>query len=160
MNKSFLRWWLAAALGLGALAAGRTWAAEAAANLSAPGRVWQHLAQKLDLTAEQRREIRRIIAAEKDTLQPEAAALHAARKELRAAIQASDATEASVRAASAKTAAAEADLAVERLKLYGRIAPILTDAQRKQLAELQAHLDGLVDSGLARIGSGPGDKRE
>ena len=63
--------------------------------------------------------------------------LHDARQNLRAAIQASDANETTVRAASAKVASAEADLAVERMKLYGKIAPILTDEQRRQITDFE-----------------------
>jgi len=43
------------------------------------------------------------------------------------------------------------------MKLYGKIAPILTEAQRQQLAELQQRADGFVDAVIARIGSGLGD---
>jgi len=84
------------------------------------------------------------------------AALHDARANLRNAIRASDANETSVRAASAKVAAAEADLAVERMKLYGKIAPILTDAQRQQLADMQDHADEFLNRALGRPGAGTG----
>jgi len=129
----------------------------AADNSSAPpprGRILQRMANKLNLTADQRAQIRAVLAGEKGALKPLVAALHDARKNLRAAIHASDANETTVRAASAKVAAAQADLAVERMKLYGKIAPILTEAQRRQLADLQAQADNFADNAIARIGSG------
>ena len=78
--------------------------------------------------------------------------LHEARVGLREAIQAADANETTVRAASAKVASVEADLAVERLKLYGRISPILTAEQRDQVMEFQTKLDDFVDNIIRHLG--------
>jgi Spy/CpxP family protein refolding chaperone len=117
----------------------------------------QRLGDKLNLTADQRTQIKAVLVADKDTLAPLLSSLHEARVGLRTSIRAGDATEASVRAASAKVAAAEADLAVERMKLYAKIAPILTDAQRQQLAELEQRADEFVDNVITRIGSGMSD---
>ena len=109
------------------------------------------------MTGDQRTQIKAVLVADKDTLAPLLGAVHDARKNLRTAIRASDANEASVRAASAKVGAAEADLAVERMKLYGKIAPILTDVQRQQLADWQQSADDFVDNVVTRIGAGLGD---
>jgi Spy/CpxP family protein refolding chaperone len=70
---------------------------------------------------------------------------------LRDAIQSSGATEASVRAAAAKVATVEADLAVERLKLYGRISPILTADQREQVKQFQSKIDDFLDGAINRL---------
>ncbi len=131
----------------------------AADNAAAPARerVLQRIAGKLNLTADQRTQIKAAFAGERNTLAPLLAALHGARENLRAAIRASDANETSVRAASAKVAAAEAGLAVERMRLYGKIAPILTEAQRRQLAGMRQRADDFVDNVIARIGPGPGN---
>lgn len=48
-------------------------------------------------------------------------------------------------------------MAVERMKLYGKIVPILTDAQRQQLAGLQQWADDFVDRMIARLGPVLGD---
>jgi Spy/CpxP family protein refolding chaperone len=158
MKKKILLFSLAVALAAGGFLVTKSLAAETSATGSpAHGRLLQRIAEKLNLTSDQRAQIKAVIAGDKDTLTPLLTAVHDARIDLRAAIRASDATEASVRAASAKVAAAEADLAVERMKLYGKIAPILTEAQRQQLAELQQRADGFVDAVIARIGSGLGD---
>jgi Spy/CpxP family protein refolding chaperone len=45
-----------------------------------------------------------------------------------------------------------ADLAVERMKLYSKIKPVLTDAQRAKISELEQNFDGTADSLMARIG--------
>ncbi len=132
-------------------------AADNPAQAPLRGQLLQRLAAKLNLTAEQKAQIKSVLSGEKDTLAPLLGQLHEARTNLRAAIRASDANETSVRAASAKVASAEADLAVERMKLYGKIAPILTEAQRQQLSEMQQRADEFVDNIIARIGSGLGN---
>ena len=123
---------LAAALNLG----GPTTTPSLAADTSAPahGRFFQRIAQRLNLTDDQKAQIKTVLRSEKDTRRPLLEQLHSSRQNLRAAIRASDANETTVRAEAAKVAAAEADLAVERMKIYGKIAPILTDEQRRQIA--------------------------
>jgi len=156
MKNKILLWVLAAALVAGGLTVTKVFAADHS-TAPARGRILQRIANQLNLSADQRTQIKAILVNEKDTLAPLLAALHDARKNLRAAIRAGDANETAVRAASAKVAGAEADLAVERMKLYGKIAPLLTDAQKQQLAELQQRADDFVDHVIARLGSGLGN---
>ena len=148
---------LAAALTIvaGGFTASRLFAADEGAPGPWQGKIFQRIAEKLNLTADQRTQIRGILAGERGNLQPILSELHAARVSLRESIRASTANEAAVRAASAKVAAAEADLAVERMKLYGKIAPILTDEQLNQLAAFEERTDDLVEQAIARIGEGP-----
>ena len=87
------------------------------------GQLLERAKEKLGITDEQVSRIKGELAGEKDTLKSLIAKWHDARVGLRQAIKAAEATEASVRAASEKVAAAEADLAVERFKLYGKIKP-------------------------------------
>jgi Spy/CpxP family protein refolding chaperone len=101
------------------------------------GRILQRVADRLDLTADQRTQIKAVITGDLANLKALITNLHDARAALRTTIQADGSTEADVRAASAKVAAVEADLAVERLKLFGRISPILTGEQRAKLSELE-----------------------
>lgn len=127
---------LAAVFNLGGWTATPSLAADAAATVPpARQRIFQRIADKLNLSGDQRTQIKTALSGEKDTLQPMLARLRDARKNLRAAIQAPGATGASVRSASAQVADVEADLAVERMKIYGKIAPILTDEQRRKMAE-------------------------
>lgn len=106
--------------------------------------------QRLGLTSEQKASIKEILKAERGNLERLLTQMHEARAGLRNAIHASGATEASVRQASAKVAAVEADLAVERLSLYGKISPLLTTEQRDKLAQLQAKLDERWEDAMDR----------
>ena len=107
--------------------------------------VLERVKEKLGLTDEQIEKIKAELKADKDTLKSEVTQLHQARVGLRAAIQAADATETSVRAAAAKVAAAEADFAVERFKLYGKINPILTAEQRRIQPRTHRRVEGDCD---------------
>jgi Spy/CpxP family protein refolding chaperone len=143
---------LAAALNLGGWLTTPSLAADTAPP--AHGRFLQQLAQRLNLTDDQKGQIKGILWAEKDTLTTLLGQQHAARANLRAAIQASDANESSVRAASAKVAAVEADLAVERMKIYGKIAPVLTNEQRQQISDFEQRADDFTDRAITHAGDG------
>jgi periplasmic protein CpxP/Spy len=121
------------------------------------GQIRQRIAEKLNLTDEQKTQIKAVLNGEKDALQPLLGRLRDARKNLRAAIRASDTNETSVRAAAAEVAAVEGDLAVERMKLYGKIAPILTDTQRQQISDFEQRADEFVDNAITRISKRLGD---
>lgn len=129
-------------------------AADSSSGALPHGRIFQRIAERLNLTTDQRAQIKTILAADKDTLRSLLDQLHAARINLRAAIRAADASESSVRTASAKVAGVEADLAVERMKLYGKIAPVLTDEQRQKISELEQTTDEFVDNAMAQVGLG------
>ncbi len=152
-SKKWLLITLAAALGAGGLFAFKTHAAERSSGTRAMrGQFLERAKEKLGLTADQVSQIKALLLAEKDSLQGTITKLHDTRVGLREAIQAPDATESSVRAASAKVAAVEADLAVERLKLFGKISPILTEKQRDQVKEFQSKIDEFVDGAINRLG--------
>jgi Spy/CpxP family protein refolding chaperone len=146
---------LATLLNIGGWMATPTLAADAA--LPVHGQFRARLAEKLNLSDEQKAQIKTILRTEKDTLTTLLGQLHDARMDLRAAIQANDANETTVRAASARVAAVQADLAVERMKIYGKIAPILTDEQRRQIADFEQRTDDVVDGVIARVGERLGD---
>jgi protein CpxP len=119
------------------------------------GHILQRIAKKLNLTDDQKSQIKAVWGGEKDTLKSLFGQLRAARKNLRAAIHANGANETAVRAASAKVAGVEADLAVERMKLYGKIAPILTDEQRQKIADFEQRFDSVVGGAIARMDERP-----
>jgi Spy/CpxP family protein refolding chaperone len=143
---------LAAALNLGGWVATPSLAADASAPVFARGQLRARIAEMLNLTDAQKAQIKTVLHGEKETLMPLLGQLHDARKNLRAAIHAGDATEASVRVASARVAAVEADLAVERMKIYGKIAPILTDEQRRRIADFEQRADRFADGVITRVG--------
>jgi len=146
---------VAAALNLAGLLTTPSLAADATAPVH--GRFLQRIAERLNLTDDQKTQIKTILRSEKGTLKPLLGQLHSARENLRAAIQAGDANETTVRAASARVAAVEADLAVERMKIYGKIAPVLTEEQRQQLGEVQQSADDFVDRAIAHAADRLGD---
>jgi Spy/CpxP family protein refolding chaperone len=146
----------AVAIIVGGLITTRSLAAEDSASATTPfhGQILKRISEKLNLTDDQKSQIKAILSGEKDTLKTLLTQLHEARKDMRAAIQASGANEASVRAAAAKVASVEADLAVERMKLYGKISPVLTDEQRRQISSFTQRADDFTDNAVANIGDG------
>jgi len=145
---------LAAALAAGGVITVPTQAATP--DNRAPGARQTHLRQRaheaLGITPEQKQQIRAMLRQEKDTLLPLARQLHEARVALRRAIRAQDATETSVRAAAAQVAALEADLAVERFELFGKLSPMLTAEQHEKLETFQTKIDDFVDAAIDRLG--------
>jgi len=116
------------------------------------GQFLERAKEKLGLTDDQAAQIKSEFLSEKETLKSLISRLHDARVGLRTAIQAADANETTVRSASAKVAAVEADLALERLKLYGKISPILTEDQRAKVKEFQSRIDDFVEGAISRMG--------
>ena len=143
---------LAAAAIAGGFITTKTFAADQQAPGSIREKIRHRIAEKLGLTEDQKSEIKAVYVGEKDALKPLLTRLHEARVGLRAAIRASDASEAAVRTASAKVAAAEADLAVERMKLSGKISPLLNDEQRQKIGELEQRVDDFMDNAIAHLG--------
>lgn len=144
---------LAAAMTSGGFIALHTAAAGAASiNRPARGRLLERAKEKLGITDDQAAQIKAILKADKENLASLLTHLHSARGELREAIRSDSANEASVRAASAKVAAVESDLAVERMKLSAKIGPILTPEQREKLAQFEAKMDDVIDSAISRLG--------
>ncbi len=140
------------ALAIGAFAVYETHAAEATGARGFRGQFLERAKEKLGLTDEQVNEIKTQLAGEKEILKSLLTKWHDARVGLREAIQAPDATESSVRVASAKVAAIEADLAVERLKIFSKLSPILTSDQREKVKEFQTRIDDFLDNAITRIG--------
>jgi len=116
----------------------------AAENAAAPqrafgkGQLLELAKKKLGLTDEQTAQVKGAFKAERENITSLLTRMRDAQAELRTAIQAGDASEATVRAAAAKVAEVHADAAVKRMKLFHQIAPLLTDDQRAKLAELQS----------------------
>jgi Spy/CpxP family protein refolding chaperone len=129
-------------------------AAEEKAARQAPfrgGAVLQKAIAELDLKAEQIDQIKATLRGEKDTLVTLLKQLHETKKNLREAIQ-SGGTETAIRAASAKVAAVEADLAVERGKLHSKIEPVLTDEQIGKVKAFEEKVDDFVIKAIKSIG--------
>ena len=127
-------------------------AAQSTSAESAAGGKWRaRIKQQLNLSEDQLSQIKVQLKAEKENITGLLTRLHDARSGLRTEIQNASASETSVREASTKVSAVEADLAVERLKLFGKISPILTAEQRAKLAQMRAGMDQFVDQVINRI---------
>ncbi len=121
------------------------------------GHLLQHAREQLNLTDEQVSQVKAVLKGDKENITSLLTRMHEARNGMRAAIRAAAANESSVRAAAAKVAVVEADLAVERMKLYGKISPILTPEQRDKLQQFETQIDNLVEKASGRLGSKRGE---
>ena len=134
-------------------------AAESDSGLRPARQKWLQVArEELELTQEQEQRIKATLREHKDTLKELIAALHQARSQLRQAIQSPDANESAVRSAATKVAAVEADLAVERMKLYAQINPVLSGEQLQKLKELRSRFEGSMERAIERLGKGLNSK--
>ena len=127
--------------------------AQSAGVLAGRGPVLQKIVKGLGLSEEQITKIRTELRAEKETLVPLLKNLHETRKGLRETIQ-NDGDETAIRAASAKMAAVQADLAVERAKLRVKIAPVLTEEQLLKIKRFEEKVDDFVLNALQNFGEG------
>ena len=155
MKNKILVLTLAAVLGAGGLFAYQAHA-ETAGTRRAPGALLQRAKEKLGLTDAQAAQIRDVLKGERETLATLARAGHDARVKLRQAIQKDCATESEIRSASAEVAKAQADIAVERHTVFGKLKPILSKDQLEKLAAMQdkvdSFLDGVISSFEDRLG--------
>ena len=140
------------ALGLSGLIVFRAPAQDSRPASGMPGGALAERArEKLGLTDEQLLQIQDVLRPEKSNIVTLLTRMRDARAGLRDAIRSDNANETTVRAAAAKVAVVEAAVAVERMKLFRQISPILTSDQRTKLAAMQANLDGFVDQAIQRI---------
>lgn len=148
MKNKMLILTLAAGLGAGGLFVHHAHA-ENAGPRRAPGALLQRAKDKLGLTDAQTAQIRDVLKGERETLATLARAGHDAHIKLRQTIQKDDATEAEIRSASAEVAKAQADMAVERHTLFGKLKPILTKDQLEKVTAMQDRLDSFMDSAIS-----------
>jgi Spy/CpxP family protein refolding chaperone len=113
--------------------------------------MFERVREKLGLTDDQVAQIKAHLQPEREALKELIVRLHEAKGVLRRSIHTSDAGEGAIRAAAAKVAEVEADLAVERHKVYGKINPILTAEQREKIVEFQDKLDDFLDTTIDRL---------
>jgi Spy/CpxP family protein refolding chaperone len=100
-----------------------------------PFRLLADLASRVDLTPPQRTEIRAILASHRDQVATLVDRERDARVALRHAIQQPQVDDAAVRSASAQVAVVDADLAVERARIYAEVSAVLTPEQRDRAHE-------------------------
>lgn len=113
------------------------------------------LVKSLDLTDQQKDEIKAILKSHQTTVAALLTGEKAARENLRSAIQQPTVNQTAVRQASTVVARLDADLAVERARIYSEIYAVLTPTQRADLAagikDLQESVHDAVESIVATI---------
>lgn len=118
--------------------------------------IWQRIISELDLSKEQIEKIKAELRSEKENVAPLLTRLHETRKELRGTIQ-SDGDEKAIRAAHAKVADVEADLAVQRAKIRARIVPHLTEEQLQKMKAMEEKLDEVAIQAIRNLGQRLGE---
>ncbi len=102
-------------------------------------------AWKLDLTKQQKQEIRGIFKENRPKFQPIMDKYLAERRDMRALVQAGKIDEPAIRQQATKLASTEADLAIQRAKMSSQIRAVLTPAQLEKFKALQAERDRRID---------------
>jgi Spy/CpxP family protein refolding chaperone len=102
---------------------------------------WAAFRMDLNVTDEQRSQIRAIVANHRDEIKSVVASIVEKRKALRQAVMANPADEAAIRTASDNLAKAIGDAAVLASKVIAEIRPIMTEEQIKKVQEFQAERD-------------------
>ena len=98
---------------------------------------WRQMAKALDLTHEQRSQIRDIFGKNREEASPVRKQLSGERRTLRNLVQADTPDEGAIRAEVQKVAAIEGDLAVRRARVFGEIKAVMTSDQQKKFKGLQ-----------------------
>ena len=96
----------------------------------------------LDLTDDQRAQLRKIREARQSEFKAAGEKLRAARDGMRALIEADSINESAIRSKSQEVAAAEAEVAILNAKVRAESTQILTTEQQQKLKELRASLPG------------------
>ncbi len=138
----------AAAAIRGALRGKRTVNAETPREMS-PLTVLSDLLGRLDLSDEQRGQIRAILSEHKEALLRIAAAEHSGRATLRAAMHRSEVDAAAVTAAAGAVARADLQLSLERAAIFAEVYAVLSEAQRAELAAFAAEVKATIAERLA-----------
>jgi Spy/CpxP family protein refolding chaperone len=108
----------------------------------------EHMAQVLDLSDEQKTQIRAEIRADWPELKPKVKAVLEAHRQLADTVRSDSPSESKIRAQAEGLARSEGDLAVELSRLHQKISPILTDAQRKKCERMHDVMHRLIDDHL------------
>lgn len=117
----------------------------------AQGRLhFRKIASALGLSAQQKQDIKEILKKNKPQTQPLMKQLITERRSLRSLIQNETIDESAIRTQSAKVAAIEADMAVERARVAQEIRTVLTPEQVQKYMDIQAKRDRKLDNFLLR----------
>lgn len=116
-----------------------------------PHALAQRVVERLDLTPEQVRDIREILASYKPEITVELARIKETRGRLFSAIHAETINEAAIRNAATAVGQAEAELAMTRARIVQEVRQVLTPEQREEAQEMLADARAFVEDWLARL---------
>jgi Spy/CpxP family protein refolding chaperone len=148
--KTTTKWMIGAALVTALTMGGLALAKDEATKGDRSGALREKFAA-LGLTDAQKATIKETLQKHHATTKPLVEKLVAEHRALQDLIQSGKADEAAVRAQSAKIAAIQADLAVERAKIAQELRPALTEEQIKKLQEMKGEWRARVDGFRERI---------
>ena len=109
------------------------------------GHHFNKMATELGLSGQQTQEVKAVFVKIHPQTEPLMKQLKEERRSLRTVIQADAIDETAIRAQSARVAAVEADLAVQKAHVAQQIRTILTPEQVQKFKELQANRDSRMD---------------
>jgi Spy/CpxP family protein refolding chaperone len=107
-----------------------------------PGHRLEMMAEVLDLTDEQRKQIKEIVASEREAVKPLTRQLREKHKELRAATQGGAFDEAAVRSLAAGQAGIFTELIVAKARVTSRIFAVLTPEQKAKAEKIRPLWEG------------------
>ncbi len=141
-----------AALSAGAIAAGDS--TEDAARQTLAARVMSAM-DRLDLDNAQRDQIKAVLEKNLPVVKPNLQRLVQEHRALKAVMRKSPADEAAIRAQSAKVAAVQGDIAIQRANLNAELRAVLRPEQAAEFEKMEKKFQAKVDERLSRIGSAP-----
>ena len=112
------------------------------------------LRSEMNVTEEQRAQIREVLVSHKSAIAETVKSVRDKRVVLRNAVLSGEADEAQIRAAADELGKAIGDAAVKGSKLRDKIAPLLTEEQRKLIATFFEENDAAVDKFLTTAAEG------
>jgi protein CpxP len=115
------------------------------------------MVKELGLDAQQKTQVKDILKNNHDTAKPLMDKMVAEKRAMRALIQAETVDETAIRSQSAKVAAVEADLAINRAQLAQKLRAVLTPDQIQKFKAIQEKRDQQMDNRRAK-GSGRMDQ--
>ncbi len=127
------------------------------------GEMLRMMADRLDMTEEQRAQVRELHYQHREAMQAHREQLREAQRQLADQIHAAAFDEGAVRNAAATVAAIKVDLAVAKAALQQEVRALLTPEQREQLSEMQERHRQRMEEGKGFRGRGahgphgPGD---
>ena len=109
------------------------------------GHHFHKLATELGMSGQQKQDVKEIFVKVRPQTEPLMKQLKTERRALRTVIQADAIDDSAIRAQSARVAAVEADLAVQKAHVAQQVRAILTPEQVQKFKELQANRDSRMD---------------